>query len=62
MSRELQIQFRRGTAAEWSSVNPVLSAGEPGFETDTSKMKIGDGSTEWNSLEYVRVDGGNLDA
>ena len=47
-----QIQLRRGTAAEWTSTNPTLAAGEQGFETDTGKMKIGDGSTAWTSLGY----------
>jgi hypothetical protein len=46
------MQQRRGTAAEWTSANTVLSAGEIGFETDTSKFKIGDGTTAWNSLPY----------
>lgn len=46
------MQQRRGTAAEWTSANTVLSAGEIGFETDTSKFKIGDGATAWNSLPY----------
>lgn len=44
------MQFRRGTAAEWSSANPVLAAGEPGYATDTRVEKIGDGVTPWNSL------------
>lgn len=45
-----QIQFRRGTASQWSSTNPVLAAGELGYETDTGNFKIGNGSTAWNSL------------
>jgi hypothetical protein len=49
----VQIQFRRGTASEWSSANPTLAAGEIGVETDTSKLKIGDGSTSWTSLSYL---------
>jgi hypothetical protein len=48
-----QIQIRRGTAAQWTSANPTLAAGEWGFETDTKKGKIGDGTTAWNSLAYV---------
>jgi hypothetical protein len=47
------IQIRRGTAAQWTSANPTLTAGEQGFETDTLKLKIGNGSTAWNSLSYV---------
>jgi hypothetical protein len=49
---EARIQFRRGTAAEWTSANPTLAVGELGFETDTTKFKIGDGSTAWTSLAY----------
>lgn len=49
----IKIQLRRGTAAEWTSANPTLSAGEAGFETDTGKLKIGTGSTVWTSLAYA---------
>jgi hypothetical protein len=48
-----QFQVRRGTASQWTSANPTLAAGEQGFETDTLKLKIGNGSTAWNSLAYV---------
>lgn len=48
-----QFQFRRGTAAQWTSTNPTLAAGEPGYETDTGKFKVGNGSTAWNSLSYI---------
>jgi hypothetical protein len=47
-----QIQIRRGTAAQWTSANPTLAAGEFGYESDTGKFKIGSGSTAWNSLSY----------
>lgn len=49
-----RIQFRRGAAASWSS-SEVLYAGEVGFETDTGKFKIGDGTTVWSSLGYAAV-------
>lgn len=49
----VKIQVRRGTASAWTSANPTLSAGEIGFETDTLKIKIGDGSTAWVSLGYA---------
>jgi hypothetical protein len=52
-----QIQIRRGTAAQWTSTNPTLASGEQGFETDTNKMKIGNGATAWNSLPYIAADG-----
>lgn len=51
----VKIQFRRGTAAEWTSQNPTLDAGELGLETDTSRFKVGNGSTAWNSLAYTGV-------
>ena len=51
------IQVKRGTAAGWTSANPTLNSGEIGFETDTKKMKVGDGSTAWTSLAYTATDG-----
>ena len=39
------IRLKRGTSSSWARVNPVLLEGEPGFEKDTNKLKIGDGST-----------------
>lgn len=47
-----QIQLRRDTAADWTSNNPTLAAGEVGWESDTGLLKIGDGSTAWTSLDY----------
>jgi hypothetical protein len=46
------IQWRRDTTANWTSTNPTLASGEIGIETDTKKIKIGDGSTAWTSLGY----------
>jgi hypothetical protein len=46
------MQQRRDTAANWTSSNPTLAAGEIGYETDTAKFKIGTGSTAWASLAY----------
>jgi hypothetical protein len=48
----IQLQFRRGTATEWSNANAVLAAGELAIETNTNTFKIGNGSTTWNSLAY----------
>jgi hypothetical protein len=53
----IQIQFRRGTASEWTSANPILAVGEMGLETDTDLFKIGNGSTAWNSLGYGGIAG-----
>ena len=47
-----RMQQRRGTAAQWTAANPVLAAGEIGFETDTSKFKVGNGSSTWGNLKY----------
>jgi hypothetical protein len=47
-----RLQVRRGTASGWTSANPTLYAGEIGFETDTGRIKIGDGTTVWTSLDY----------
>jgi len=47
------LQLRRGTAARWLAVNPVLEAGRPGVETDTGQMKVGDGTRKWTELDYV---------
>ena len=47
------IKFKKATAADWTSNNPVLASGEPGIETDTSKMKIGNGTQAWDVLTYV---------
>ncbi|MFN9293548.1 MAG: hypothetical protein ACK6EB_36170, partial [Planctomyces sp.] len=49
-----RIQIRRGTAADWASVNPTLAVGEYGLETDTGKLTLGNGTQNWNQLEYVR--------
>lgn len=45
-------KLRRGTAAEWAADNPVLTHGEPGFEIDTGRVKIGDGMRPWLNLKY----------
>jgi hypothetical protein len=47
-----QIQIRRGSAAFWESENPILHDGEPGYERDTRRLKIGDGATHWRELPY----------
>lgn len=48
----VNIQLRHDTAANWTSANPVLMIGEAGLEIDTTKIKMGDGVTAWNSLPY----------
>jgi hypothetical protein len=47
-----RMQQRKGTAAQWTGANPVLNAGEIGWESDTNKFKIGDGTNHWADLDY----------
>ncbi len=47
-----RMQQRRGTASQWTASNPILNVGEIGFESDTNKFKIGDGTNHWTSLTY----------
>jgi len=47
-----RMQQRRGTAAQWTGADPILAAGEIGFESDTAKFKIGDGVNHWDELVY----------
>lgn len=49
------IEIRHNTAANATASNPTLAEGEPGFETDTYKLKIGDGSLTWTSLPYIKI-------
>ena len=46
-------QLRRGNEAAWKRNNPILANGEPGFVNDKNALKIGDGVTHWNDLEYI---------
>jgi hypothetical protein len=51
----VKIQLKRTTASAWTSLNPTLDNGEFGYETDTAKFKIGNGSTAWTSLAYANA-------
>jgi hypothetical protein len=50
-----QIQFRRGTSAEWAAANPILAQGEIGIDLDVNRFKVGTGLTSWNYLNYTAV-------
>ena len=54
-----QIKLRRDTSAAFASSNPILGNGEPAYETDTKKLKIGDGTTAYTQLEYFSAGGGS---
>ena len=49
----VQFRLRRAIAAEWATIDPVLEDGEPGWEQDTNRIKLGDGETRWNGLGYA---------
>ncbi len=55
----VQMAQRKDTAANWTAANPILLSGEIGYETDTKKFKIGNGSTAWNSLAYLPIPDGS---
>ena len=57
-------KLKRGTAARWAEVNPILEQGEPGFVYDSNLLKIGDGVTPWNDLPYIqgKTEVANFDA
>lgn len=50
---DTRIQFRRGTSNQWSASNPTLGVGEPGYDTDTKSLKVGDGTSDWNALNSI---------
>lgn len=49
---EVKLKLRRGTSTEWSTRNPILSAGEPGLNLTNGWFKLGNGTTRWNDLDY----------
>lgn len=55
MPVKTHIRLRRDISSTWTSVNPTLLSGEIAYETDTGKIKVGDGSTLWNALPYIQV-------
>ena len=55
-----RMQQRRGTASQWTTVNPVLAEGEIGLETDTNKFKIGNGVNDWSTLAYASLSTSDL--
>jgi hypothetical protein len=52
------IQHKRGTSSNWTNSNPTLAVGEIGYETDTGKFKIGDGTIAWSGLSYFSTAAG----
>ncbi len=52
-----QIKLRRDTTANWELEDPVLAQGEPGYDTDTGELKIGNGSSVWTALSAISGSG-----
>jgi len=50
----VKLQFRRDTAANWETNNPILSEGELGLDTTNQRFKIGDGVNTWDNLEFAQ--------
>ena len=50
------IQLKRGQASSWAALNPILQPGEPGYEVNTGKLKIGNGIDKWLDLPYLGED------
>ncbi len=50
-----RFSLRKGIKSEWEAEDPVLNEGEPGFETDTKRLKLGDGVTNWTNLNYYQI-------
>ena len=57
-----KIKVRRDSSTNWGTVNPVLDSGEIGFETNTRKIKVGDGSTQWSLLPYAAISQADLES
>lgn len=55
MAIKVTFLIRRDTAANWTTVNPILRTGEPAIETDTRRIKYGNGVDSWNDLDYASV-------
>lgn len=52
-TQDARFQLRAGASTLWASANPTLAAGEPGWETDTRLLRIGDGVTPFTGLPYL---------
>lgn len=50
---KVTLQIRHDEAADWTTRNPVLAAGEYGLESDTFLIKVGDGVRDWAHLPYL---------
>lgn len=51
-----RIIFRKDTAANWSTKNPILKTGEPGWDSNNKRLKVGNGTLAWSNLEWAFPD------
>lgn len=51
-----RIRVRRASSSEWNSANPILAIGEIAYETNSNRLKIGNGVSFWSGLPYVTID------
>lgn len=56
--KNASFQIKRGSTQRWIEVDPILLDGEPAYDYDAHKIKIGDGVSKWSELPYL---GGNYD-
>ena len=59
-TNNVRIRLRRDTYSAWTGINPTLALGEVAYETDTYKLKVGDGINNWTGLPYVKVDNDSI--
>ena len=53
MPRQTNIQVRRGSISDWNTANPILNAGEPGWDSSNKILKIGNGTNNWSSIKEI---------
>lgn len=61
MIRRVEFHYKEGTTEEWEDKNPVLQAGEPGYDSDIKGFKLGDGVSRWTELDYFLTGGSGGD-
>ena len=56
MANTVRYLLRNATAADWTAKNPILSKGEPGYDSTANRLKFGNAATAWNDLPYLAPD------
>ena len=55
-----RVTLRKGTTTQWKLTNPVLLDGELAWESDATRLKVGNGISTWNELDYYKVGDGEV--